>query len=89
MSNQSNQAAWLKSTEPLVVDKTEYPVPDEDEVVIKTHAVAINPVDWKIQQYGGGGFISLPAILGEDAAGEVVETGSAVKDFTKGDRVIL
>ena len=47
----SNQAAWIneKQGKPLKVDHANVPHPGDDEIIIKTHAVAINPVDWKIQ----------------------------------------
>ena len=47
----TNQAAWLLRPEakPLTVDSAPYPYPKASEIVIKTGAVAINPVDWKIQ----------------------------------------
>lgn len=74
-------------TLPPQVADAEYPTPGADEVIIKNHSIAINPVDWKIQDYGI--FIqNWPAILGTDMAGEVVEVGSNVQKFKKGDRVI-
>jgi NADPH:quinone reductase-like Zn-dependent oxidoreductase len=55
--------------------------------VVKAHALAINPVDWKIQDHGI--FIqNWPTVLGTDVAGEVYEVGSSVTAFKKGDRVI-
>ncbi|KAK4499172.1 hypothetical protein PRZ48_009685 [Zasmidium cellare] len=84
----SNQAAWLDGkAQKLRVAPADIPKPGPDDVVIKNHAVAINPVDWKIQDYGL--FIqSWPNVLGEDVAGEIHEVGSNVTQFKKGDRVI-
>lgn len=83
-----NQAAWLDGKgSKLRVDKSEYPTPGADEIVVKNHAIAINPVDWKIQDYGL--FLKTwPNVLGTDIAGEVVEVGSNVSKFKKGDRVL-
>ncbi|MCJ1226593.1 hypothetical protein MMC12_003246 [Toensbergia leucococca] len=87
----SNVAAWLtaKAT-PLEIKSAPYTSPGENEIVIKNGAVAINPVDWFIQDLGDGLFawITYPAILGSDAAGEVVEIGNAVSRFKIGDRVL-
>ncbi|OQO07718.1 hypothetical protein B0A48_07415 [Cryoendolithus antarcticus] len=84
----SNQAAWLDGKgKDLRVAEAELPSPGADQVVIKAHALAINPVDWKIQDYGF--FVQTwPAVLGEDIAGEIYEVGSNVTRFKKGDRVI-
>ena len=55
-------------------------------MVIKNHAVAVNPVDWKVQDYGA--FVKKwPVVLGEDYAGEIVEVGEGVTHLKKGDRV--
>ena len=50
----SNKAAWLKSAKanPLVVDDAPYYKPRKDQVLIKNAALAINPVDWKVQDSG-------------------------------------
>ncbi|KAK7911272.1 hypothetical protein PG985_013753 [Apiospora marii] len=64
--------------------------PGPGELLIKVKAVAINPVDWKIQDYGA--FISeWPTVLGEDLAGEVMEVGrgDAEQTYQPGDRVIV
>ncbi|MBA4373663.1 MAG: zinc-binding alcohol dehydrogenase [Thermodesulfovibrio sp.] len=66
------------------------PVPGVDEVLIKVHAASVNPVDWKIRQgeariLTGSGF---PKILGSECSGQIVETGTGVKGFMEGDRVI-
>lgn len=85
--NGSNQAAWLDgAAKPLRVAEAPMPSPKPDQLLIKNHALAINPVDWKIQDYGI--FIQKwPVILGCDVAGEVVEVGGEVQGFKVGDRV--
>lgn len=68
------------------VSKIDFPTPTADEIVVKVHALAINPVDWKMQDMGL--FVqSWPTVLGCDVAGEVHEVGSGVTRFKKGDRV--
>ncbi|KAJ5403737.1 GroES-like protein [Penicillium cosmopolitanum] len=57
-------------------------------VAIKITATAINPVDWKIRDYNA--FIKeYPAVLGSDAAGEVVAVGSEVTNLKVGERVFF
>lgn len=87
-----NYAAWIPEEQArLEVGTAPFPSKlSADEIVIKNHAVAVNPVDWKIQSSGGFG-LQYPYVLGEDVAGEIVEVGSGVKAAGKlkpGDRVI-
>ena len=46
-----NQAAWITAAKarPLKVDKGPEVKAGPGEIVIKNGAIAINPVDWKIQ----------------------------------------
>ncbi|KAJ4309971.1 hypothetical protein N0V94_008680 [Neodidymelliopsis sp. IMI 364377] len=61
------------------------------EIAIKIVATAINPVDWKIRDYGL--FIApnweYPAILGSDGSGTVAAVGQDVSGFNIGDRVFF
>ena len=87
----SNKAAWINSSRahPLSIDSAPSPTPGPGEIVIKNVAVAINPVDWKIQT--DGDFFpedKYPFVLGEDCAGSVEEVGESVIETKKGDRVI-
>lgn len=87
----TNTAAWLLARQaPLVVKSAPYTPPREGEIVVKNHAVAINPVDWGIQLLGKLLFswINYPFILGGDLAGEVVEVGKGVTRFSVGDHVL-
>ena len=83
----TNQAAVLKEEKArLTVEEQPLPKPGPSDVVIKNHALATNPVDWKMQKFGR--YIEkYPAILGSDVSGEVDAVGSDVKHFQKGDRV--
>ncbi|KAK7538457.1 zinc-binding oxidoreductase-like protein CipB [Phyllosticta citribraziliensis] len=84
-----NKAAWIraKHDKPLQVDTALPPAPGPGEVVIRNAAIAINPIDWKIQDYG---FLveHYPTILGEDVAGIVQDVGPGVMRLRKGQRVI-
>ena len=69
----------------------DYPVPEPapNQVLVRTYATALNPLDLELRK----GSLSLftgrkfPIILGNDISGEVVATGSKVTRFKKGDKV--
>jgi NADPH:quinone reductase-like Zn-dependent oxidoreductase len=67
----------------------EIPVPEfgPGEILVKVHATAINPIDWKIREGYTKGKIKFPFILGWDVAGAVEATGSLVSRFKTGDLV--
>jgi len=87
----TNTAAWIDAKgAKLVVKPAPYTPPRANEIVVKNHAVAINPIDWIIQVASSVAFrwIKYPFVLGSDLAGEVVEVGTAVTRFNVGDRVL-
>lgn len=66
----------------------ERPAPKADEVLVKVHAAAVNPADWKIRNGMGEQFgFKLPLILGGDIAGTVEAVGDGVESFKRGDAV--
>ena len=84
----TNNAAWLNAVnQPFEIAHSEIGTPGKDEVLVRNHAIAINPVDW-MQQYGAFPPGPLPRILGNDIAGEIIEVGEGVTLFEKGQRVI-
>ncbi|KAK4446057.1 chaperonin 10-like protein [Podospora aff. communis PSN243] len=89
MDKQNNNiAAFLPAPNAdLVIREREIPVPGPLEILIRNHAVGLNPIDWKRQTWG---FMipSYPTILGTDLSGVVVAVGSSVSTFKPGDRVI-
>ncbi|KAL0566504.1 hypothetical protein V5O48_015508 [Marasmius crinis-equi] len=72
----------------FAVDTRNIPSLDQGEVLVKIQAAALNPVDWKIQKYGGL-FKRYPAITGTDIAGDVVEVSKGVENLQVGDRVVF
>lgn len=86
----SNTAAILTQTaQPLEVGEVALPSPANDQVLIETRAVAINPYDVARQTFGPAVFpwVKLPAVLGGDAAGVITAVGSDVTKLKVGDRV--
>jgi NADPH:quinone reductase-like Zn-dependent oxidoreductase len=73
----------------LVYEDIAKPEPLADEVLIKVHATGVNPVDWKIVEGFGQGWLGhpMPHTLGCDVAGVVEAVGSEVKNFQPGDAV--
>ena len=68
----------------------ETPQPKEGEVLVKVHAISINPVDMKTRK-GGALYASMkesgPVILGWDISGTVEAVGANVQAFKEGDEV--
>ena len=65
------------------------PAPKPDELLVQVHAAGLNPVDNKIPTGAFKAFsrLQLPATLGSDLAGVVIEVGSRVTRFKPGDAV--
>lgn len=84
----SNTAAWLKNGKSgIVVDSAPYSPPAENEIVIKTRAVAVSFVDWATQALDMFP-LQYPTAFGSDVSGEIFEVGSAITHLKKGDRVL-
>jgi NADPH:quinone reductase-like Zn-dependent oxidoreductase len=83
-------ALWLGRGGDLRVAPAAPPVPEAHQILVRTEAVAINPVDWIVQTIGSliYAWLSRPAVLGEDVAGEVIAVGPEVTRFRVGDRVL-
>jgi len=62
------------------------PTPGPSELVVRNYAIAANPVDWKMQDYGFA-IKEYPTVLGSDACGVVTAIGPSVTRFQVGDRV--
>jgi len=63
------------------------PQPETGQVVVKVHAVGVNPVDTYIRTGGQGYSPKLPYTPGFDAAGVVESVGDKVTNVSVGDRV--
>lgn len=69
----------------LQFEDIEIPNIKSDELLIKVHAVSLNPSDYQTAEFLGE--LSTPIVLGLDIAGEVVAVGENVKKFFIGQRV--
>jgi NADPH:quinone reductase-like Zn-dependent oxidoreductase len=64
------------------------PTPSASQLLIKVIATAINPVDWKMAEYGY--MVShFPLVLGTDVCGRVEAVGNQVEHIKIGDVVYL
>lgn len=72
-----------------LVDDYPMPEPGYGQVRVKLHAAALNRLDWWMRVGVPGYKITLPAILGADAAGVVDKVGEGVTGWQVGDRVAL
>ncbi|WP_434148890.1 zinc-dependent alcohol dehydrogenase family protein [Methylocaldum gracile subsp. desertum] len=68
-------------------DIEEPAITEPSQIKVRLRAAGINPVDTKIRRNGLFYPNPLPAVLGCDGAGEVVEIGGAVSRFNIGDSV--
>ncbi|MDA8061385.1 MAG: alcohol dehydrogenase catalytic domain-containing protein, partial [Actinomycetota bacterium] len=91
MTQHENEALWLPrpggSLSPGPAPSTP---PAAGELVVRVRAVAVNPVDAisGIARRVVTPWLTYPAVLGSDVAGEVVEVGEGVTRFRPGDRVL-
>lgn len=73
--------------QPVEVEELPQPSPANDEVLVRVHAAAVNPVDVGIAAGYLKEMLTAPLTLGTDFAGEVVEGGTDVTHVKPGDAV--
>lgn len=86
------KAAYINrygKTDDVQLDEQPKPSISKDSVLVKVHAVSINPLDLRVLE---GEFkailpVKFPFILGNDFAGVVAQVGSNVTQFKVGDEV--
>jgi len=76
--------------ENLSYEDVPVPAPGPGQVLVKTIAVSVNPIDLKLRSGAAKDRmpLDLPAILGRDLSGEVAALGGGATDFTVGQRVM-
>jgi len=74
----------------LVLGERPEPEPGAGQIKIRVASAGVNPVDFKLRSGALQKMmpLELPAILGRDAAGEVVRVGAGVTEFKEGDHVL-
>lgn len=87
-SNSMKAAVLEQSGAPFRVMSTARPVPKAGQVLVRSIASAVNPLDLKIRS-GNAPHAKhpLPAILGIDLAGTIEAAGPDVTDFRAGDEI--
>jgi NADPH:quinone reductase-like Zn-dependent oxidoreductase len=84
-----NLAAWQRQPgEPLSIGPAELAVVGPGEILVRNEAVAINPLDYLLQDMAVLPWLDYPLIAGSDIAGTVVALGEGVTRFAVGDRVL-
>ena len=92
MNKPATMRAWriheYGKADKFILEDAPVPSADAGSLLVKTTALGINPVDWKMRDgaYRRMYELKFPATLGRDCAGVVVE--SSVPEFKPGDRVL-
>ena len=60
-----------------------------EDVLVRVHAAALNRLDLFVAAGLPGANLAFPHVMGSDGAGVVEQAGSAVRQFGKGDRVMI
>ncbi len=75
------------TSKPLVIEELDLDPPGEGEVLVRIRAAGLCHSD--LSTINGDRPRAMPMVLGHEAAGEVMELGTGVRDLAIGDRVIL
>ncbi|MFI1015043.1 zinc-binding dehydrogenase [Streptomyces sp. NPDC020965] len=63
------------------------PTPGPGQVLVRVEATSVNPLDLQTRRGDYRDQVALPAVIGNDVSGVVVETGPGADDFQSGDEV--
>ena len=83
-------ARYYGPEQPLKIENVQIPKIENDDVLVKVQAAGLchtdlHFLDGTLKPWKG----TLPITLGHEISGDIVETGSKVKNFVKGDRVAI
>jgi NADPH2:quinone reductase len=84
------RAAFIEQTGPpevIKVGELPRPTPGPGQVLVRVHAVSLNPIDLYIRSGMVAMPMAFPYVIGCDVAGAVEEVGPGCTRFRKGDRV--
>jgi NADPH2:quinone reductase len=92
LKSNNNMRAIVMNTpgDPEVLQLADFPQPTIEtnrQMLVQLKAAGVNPIDTKLRSRGTFYGDRLPAVLGCDGAGIVVEVGAAVQNFKVGDEV--
>ena len=90
-TNPENTALWLNAKRAdFTVAPAPYAAPRAGEILLRVHAVAVNPMDRLVRTIGGlvTPWLEYPFIAGSDVAGVVAAVGEGVTRFAVGERVL-
>jgi NADPH:quinone reductase-like Zn-dependent oxidoreductase len=80
--------------EVLRLEALEKPIPSDDQMLVRVHVAALNPLDWHsmrgepyFMRMGGGLGTPQDTTIGVDFAGTVETVGKNVKNFKAGDQI--
>ena len=91
MEKKMMKTAVMTALKTVEIQERPVPAPKENEVLVKVEYVGICGSDLHYYESGriGDFIVEPPFVLGHEAGGVVVETGSNVKNLKAGDRVAL
>ena len=73
----------------IEIQDVEIPTPDSDELLIEVKSAGICGTDLHIYRGSNTGLVTPGTVLGHEFVGIVVEIGSKIQGFEKGDRVAI
>ena len=82
------KAAVFHGPEDLRLEERPVPAPKENELLLRVGACAICGSDLRTYRFGASN-ITGPVVTGHEITGTVVEAGSALPQWTRGDRVAV
>lgn len=83
----ASAAAPFAESRPLAISQVDLDPPGPDEVLVRIGAAGLCHSDLSV--INGNRPRPVPMVLGHEAAGTVVQAGSAVRDLAPGDRVVM
>ncbi|MBO6816483.1 MAG: L-threonine 3-dehydrogenase [Rhizobiaceae bacterium] len=89
MSNEMRALVKSKAAEGLWMERVPVPEPGPNDVLIKVRKSAICGTDvhiWKWDDWSAK-TVPVPMVVGHEFCGEIVDTGTAAKKFSRGQRV--